>query len=229
MINLTALKKICFYAVLCLGLTLTQTSNAFVPGVDYQILDLTPIPTAMLANVKGHIKVVEFFSYGCPWCYKLDPALMQWQQTKPANVEFERVPVNFQPAWEMFSKVFYVAVDLNVENRLHQNLFTTVQSSYPEDPAAPKVFSLIAPADFSTDQGIRAYFITQGVKAADIDALLANPARLKQQMAAGLALSRAVKIAEIPSVIINGKYLVSNRYTGGDSKKFIATLNYLLK
>ena len=212
-----------------IGLFMTHLSFAFVTGVDYQVLDIKPIPAQMLASqAKKTVKVVEFFSYACPWCFKLDPALTAWEKTMPANVEFERVPVLFQPQWIMFNKVFYIATDLGVEKKLHQNLFDTVQTSYPEDPSASTPFSILKVADFSTDQGIRDYFIGQGVKATQIDAVLKDQTRLNQQIGAGLALTKDFKVIEIPAVVVNGKYLISNRNTNGDNAKFIATLNYLI-
>jgi len=211
------------------GLFLTKICLAFTAGVDYQILNVNPIPASMLAHKHGAtIKVVEFFSYACPWCFKLDPALALWEKSKPANVEFERVPVLFQPQWIMFSKVFYVASELKVEHKLHKAIFDTVQTSYPEDPSTSTPFSILKAADFSTDQGISDYFIKQGVKPAAVTAVLKDQTTLNDDIAKATALTKVFMIAEIPAVIVNGKYLISNRYTGGDNQKLIDTLNFVI-
>lgn len=222
-------KKSCF-----LGALLTACLNiamAITPGVDYQILDVHPIPAQLLpssANTK--VKVVEFFSYGCPWCFNLDPSLVAWQKTKGPKVEFERIPVLFQPAWSMFMKVFYVATDLGVENRLHADLFEVVQNTYGEEPRpVNSPFLVLKTVDFSNDRGIQSYFVQKGVPATKVDAVLKDSAKLQQQIDHALALSKTLHIMEIPTVIVNGKYLISNRYTNGDNKKFIDTLNYLIQ
>lgn len=215
-------------ASVLVGLLLTKLCLAFSPGVDYQVLSLNPIPAAMVGQKPGEIKVVEFFSYACPWCFKLDPALTAWEKTLPANVTLTRVPVVFQSQWAMFTRVFYVATELHVEKKLHKNIFDAVQASYPEDPSAATPFSILKAVDFSTDQGIRDYFIAQGINPIAINAVLNNPTRLDRDITQASDLAKALLIAEIPSVVVNGRYLVSNRYSGGDNVKFIKTLNYLL-
>ena len=50
-----------------------------------------PIPTDVAA---GKIEVVEFFWYGCPHCYSLEPYIESWQKRQPDDVE------------EIFGKIF---------------------------------------------------------------------------------------------------------------------------
>lgn len=38
------------------------------------------------------VEVIEFFWYGCPHCYNLEPYVNKWLATKPKNVEFIRQP-----------------------------------------------------------------------------------------------------------------------------------------
>lgn len=225
------LKKLFTVALLATLCHVKLASAAYVAGTDYTVLDVKPIPAFMLATNqkdKKAVKVVEFFSYGCPWCYKLDPSIQQWLKTKPKNVEFERVPVLFQPAWSMFVKVFYVATDLQVENSLHTQIFTAVQNNYGEDPKAVTGPLLIQAVDFSTDQGITRFFSQHGVSPEKVQAALKNQAKLDQQAKTATELTKAFKVMEVPMVVINGKYTISNSNTNGDDKKFIDTLNYLI-
>ncbi len=41
------------------------------------------------------VVVEEFFWYGCPHCSTFEPYLKAWEKTKPADVEFARVPAIF--------------------------------------------------------------------------------------------------------------------------------------
>ena len=51
-----------------------------VEGKDYTVL---ANPT--VAPAKGQIEVAEFFWYGCPHCYALEPAIEAWQKTKASG------------------------------------------------------------------------------------------------------------------------------------------------
>jgi len=71
-------------------------------GVDYTELSPTqPVET------QGKIEVIEFFWYGCPHCYTLEPLLEKWAPTLPADVQFRRVPAVLNPNWGADAVVFY--------------------------------------------------------------------------------------------------------------------------
>ena len=55
------------------------------------------------------IEVIEFFWYGCPHCYSLEPALQAWLKKKPANVEFIHQPAVFSDVWGKHAKAYYTA------------------------------------------------------------------------------------------------------------------------
>lgn len=57
------------------------------------------------------VEVREFFWYGCPHCYTLEPFVTNWLKTKPANVNFVRTPAAMNPVWEQNARGYY-AVDL---------------------------------------------------------------------------------------------------------------------
>ena len=63
-------------------------------GKDYQKIAV-PL-TSHLVSAQGKIKVIEFFSYGCPWCYELEAKLPKWQRSQASDVVFQRVPVLFE-------------------------------------------------------------------------------------------------------------------------------------
>ena len=55
-------------------------SGGFQAGRDYTEVPSPPTP----ADPK-RITVEEFFWYGCPHCFSLDPAVEQWRASKPAE------------------------------------------------------------------------------------------------------------------------------------------------
>src|SRR5438445_166886 len=55
----------------------------------------------------GKIEVIEFFWYGCPHCYHLEPQVNAWLKTIPQDVVFRRVHALPSPAWAPHAQIFY--------------------------------------------------------------------------------------------------------------------------
>ena len=53
-----------------------------------------------VSTPSGKIEVIEFFSYGCPHCFALEPTLETWAKQLPPDVVFKRVPVGFNALYE---------------------------------------------------------------------------------------------------------------------------------
>ena len=87
-------------------------------GVDY-----TEISPAQPVEAQGKIEVIEFFWYGCPHCYTLEPLIERWIPTLPADVLFRRVPAVLNPQWGNEAVVFYAFEALGVLERLHRPFF----------------------------------------------------------------------------------------------------------
>ena len=71
-----------------------------------------PIPTT---SQPGKIEVLEFFWYGCPHCYNLEPAMEEWLKTQKGNIEFHRVPSPLNPSWAVHAQFYYAAEALGRE------------------------------------------------------------------------------------------------------------------
>ena len=96
-------------------------ANTFVEGKDYQVV----VNAQALKNKTPLIQ--EFFSYGCPWCYKIETPLHAWIGKMGKNVEFERVPVVFKPSWELYAKAYYTAKTLALSEKINPALFKAIQ------------------------------------------------------------------------------------------------------
>ena len=90
-------------------------------GVDYS--ELRP---ALPTESAGKIEVLEFFWYGCPHCYTLEPVLEKWIPTLPADVQFRRVPAVFNDNWARDAAVFYTFEALGVLEKLHRPYFDAI-------------------------------------------------------------------------------------------------------
>ena len=77
-------------------------------------------------DAKGKIEVVEFFWYGCPHCYNLEPHIEAWLKKLPPDVEFRRVPAVFNQRWAHDAAIFYTLESMGLLEKLHRPLFDAI-------------------------------------------------------------------------------------------------------
>jgi len=73
------------------------------PGVNYAPV----VPAQPTSVASGKVEVMEVFWLACPHCYALEPRLRSWLKTKPAYVEFTRVPVIWQDIHRAHARLYY--------------------------------------------------------------------------------------------------------------------------
>ena len=74
----------------------------------------------------GKIQVIEFFWYGCPHCYNLEPYIETWLKKLPPDVEFHRVPAVFNARWGHDAAIFYTLESMGLLDKLHRPLFDAI-------------------------------------------------------------------------------------------------------
>lgn len=90
-------------------------------GQDYMVLE---VPQRV--EDPGKIEVIEFFWYGCPHCYNLEPALENWVKKLPRDVTFRRIPAVLSQAWARDAQIFYTLEALGVLDRLNRPLYDAI-------------------------------------------------------------------------------------------------------
>ena len=78
-------------------------------------------PQATLASDK--IEVIDFFWYGCPYCYQLLPMITEWEKSKPADVVVRRIPAVLRQEWVPEAHLYYTLDALGAAERLHTKVF----------------------------------------------------------------------------------------------------------
>jgi protein dithiol oxidoreductase (disulfide-forming) len=172
-------------ALLCM---LAAPAYAQVQGQDYQLL-APPQATA----TPDKVEVIEFFSYGCPHCYALQPHVVKWAAQLPANATFVRIPVSFgRREWGQLSRAYYALEATGDLARLDDALF---ESIHKENRPL-----------FSEDQ-LASWVAGHGVDAAEFRAAFESPGVSAKAMRAE-QLSRDYKVNSVPTLIVDGKYTV---------------------
>ncbi len=168
------------------AITLTQGGN-------YRVI-AAPQPT----RTGDKIEVLEIFWYGCPHCYAFEPYINQWLKTKPADVEFRRLPAVFGDKWAPGARVYYTAVTLHVLDKVHPAFFRALHEEHRK---------------FETADDYAPLFVQAGVNQDDFSRVFNSGETLEQVKQAALA-GQAYGIEGVPSVIVNGKYLTAGAMAG---------------
>jgi thiol:disulfide interchange protein DsbA len=182
-------------AALLLVAALPAAAQTTTPeeGRDYLRLK-NPVPV----ETGKKIEVIEFFSYGCPHCGEFEPILQNWLKTLPADVAFRRVPVSFQDKWVPLGKEYYTLDALGEEARLSPDMFKEIHGK-----GAPmwneKTFF-----DWAAAHGI------DRKKVED----MYNSFAMSGKMNRSLQTAKAYNIQSVPTIIIDGKFIVSTEKVG---------------
>ncbi|MBU6492439.1 thiol:disulfide interchange protein DsbA/DsbL [Pandoraea sp.] len=189
------------FAALGLALALQAHASPTDPkaGVDYQVLQ----PAQPVNVPAGKIEVTEFFWYGCPHCAAFDPKLEAWIKKQNKDVVFDRVPVAFRKDFEPHQRLYYALVTLGREREMTPKIFHEIQvnKDYLLSPATQ--------ADFLAKQGID--------RKAFLNAY--NAFSMGSQVARADQMIQAYKIDGVPTIAIQGKYIVSPSITDAAMQK----------
>ena len=186
-------------------------NEPFQEGKDY-----IRFPAAQpTSSPPDQVEVAEAFMYSCPHCFAFEPDLAKWVSKKPANVNFIRLPVNFNPTAALHMRAYYAAETLGILEKIHQPFFDEIH---------------VRKNPLSDPDSITKFFVAHGVEEKAIkDAMssFAIDARVRKTE----ALLRRYQIGSVPTLIINGKYRTDVSMAGGptqDRNRVFQVLEYLI-
>jgi len=198
------MKKLLMFLFLFASSSLLQAAD-YKEGVDYKQLP------QLETDSGDKIEVLEFFWYGCPHCYAFEPYIAEWKKTKPANVEFTRIPAVFRPDWEVEARAYYALSNMGVIEDIHGKIFTAIH----KDKKRFNKLELIA--DFVEKNGVDRKKFVEEYNSFAVDGMV-RKAKKKQA---------EYKIEGVPSIAVAGKYLTSGSMSGSFGN-LIKILNYLI-
>lgn len=207
MIKQSLKSLICILLVCC-----TLTAHAFTvkEGRHYKVIDDGPFA----AEPGQAITVFEFFSYGCPACYNLEPTIKAWLADQGETIFFKKVPVVFHKGWLPLARAYYTAEALGLNDQVDPAMFKALheenQSLYDE-------------------KSIAKIFVANGVKQNDFENAFLYSPLLDIQLQQGESLSREYHVVAVPTIVIGGKYKTDVGMVGGNTTKFLEILNYLIE
>ena len=85
-----------------------------------------PINPAQASEGGGKVEVIEFFWYGCPHCYSLEPDVAEWAKKIPGDVVFRRVPAIPNEGWAQTAQMYYTLEAMNLLGTHHIKVFDAI-------------------------------------------------------------------------------------------------------
>ena len=158
-------------------------------GVDYQTLS-APQPV----QAKGKkVEVIEFFAYHCPACNMVEPMLNGWVKKQGDNIVMRRVHLPFQGP-----------------NDPEAHLFLTLEAMGKLEEFHPKVFRAVhvERKRLMTDDAIVDWAVKSGLDKAKFMETW-NSFGVTTKLRRLGQLQASYKVTGTPTIIIDGKYVVS--------------------
>ena len=164
-----------------------------------------------LAASKDKIEVTEFFWYGCPHCFDLEPVLAAWIKKLPAHVSFRRVPtVSANNRWVPAAQLYYTLEAMNLAEKLHGDVFIAIHVDRQRLDDEKVLLEWVAKKGVDTKKFSEAWS-SSGVQS-----------RIREAR----ELSRASGLTGVPALMVQGRYLA---LTAGNYEDLLAIVDRLVE
>lgn len=176
-------------------------------GVDYiRVNPAQPVETG------AKIEVREFFWYGCPHCFTLEPVLEKWQKAMPKNAQFVRTPAIFNERWAVHARAYYAFETLGITGKMHGALFHAMHVDKKPLIDADSLAAFVAEKGGDRQAFLNAY----------------NSFSMPANVNRAVQVGRAYNIESVPTLIVDGKYKTSASIPGGP-ERLPQVLDFLVK
>ena len=171
-----------------LFLILITTSNVFAQKY-------VQISTEKQQESKDII-IYEFFWYGCPHCYNLEPTMDRIEADLEKDTKVVKLPVALRDSWIPHAKLYYALKQMDKIDQVHNLIFEEIHLEDNRLNTEQQMIDFLGKHGIDTDKFIEKYnsFGTE--------------ARIKKAS----NLAKKYQIDSVPTIIINGKFLTSGSY-----------------
>jgi len=173
-----------------LGISATAVAQPalFVEGTHFEEI-ANPVRT----SDPNKIEVTEIFWYGCPHCYAFEPLITSWEEKLPSDVAFVRSPGMWNQTMEVHAQIYYAAEALGVAKDIHPVAFNEIHQRRNY---------------LQTEDAVKEIFVREGVNSDDFDKAWKSFS-VSSAVKRANARMRDYGVRGVPSMVVNGKYLVS--------------------
>jgi thiol:disulfide interchange protein DsbA len=187
--------------------TATSTPTPWQEGTNYTRL----VPAQPTSVAPGQVEVLEFFWYGCPHCYALDPLIESWRKSKPGFITFTRVPVMWSEGHRSTARLYYTLESMGKLDQLHSDVFKEIHVN--NDPLITP-----DPNDVAGAERVQTAFVTKLGVPEDAFKKAYHGFDVENDLQRADELGQRYRIEGVPTFVINGKYIADVRSAGSPER-----------
>ncbi len=166
------------------------------------------VPTQPTVGGADKIEVAEFFWYGCPHCYDLEPYINRWAESADPNVRFVRVPATWNALVRLHGQLYYTE-EVLARNGVLADVDAFRDAVFQEYHRRGN--------RMTTEAAIQKIFARFGVSQEDFEKTW-NSFEVNQKLRVAADLARRYSISSVPAIVVNGKYRTSASEAGSYPK-----------
>lgn len=196
-------------AVLLVMLSVGAQAAGYIEGKHYRVIS-KPVKT----TDPNRVEVVEAFGYWCPHCNAFEPMLDAWSKRLADDVHFKNMPVVFSKKGgrhELMARTYYAVNALGVKEKVHQPIYDHLHLHRKRLKDEDDV------ADFLQGLGVKREDYLKQMKGFAVNVGLNRSNKL----------IHAYELKAVPSLIINGKYVLSSTEAGSNAR-MLKVAEYLI-
>lgn len=202
-----------FQVPLALTAALSLAAPAAMAAAPVEGKDYFRIKPAVPTSDATKIIVTEFFSYQCPHCYTFAKPFAAWSAGLPKDVKAERAAVSIGHAsWAAAGQAFYALTALNAVPGIDDAFFRAIHRERRR---------------LTDEAAIAAWVAGQGIDRASFGKAYRS-FNVQLQVKRAEDQSRRVRLPSVPSLVIDGRYLVPIA-DDGDFRDQLALVNGLIE
>jgi thiol:disulfide interchange protein DsbA len=158
------------------------------------------------------IEVIDFFWYGCPYCFQLMPMFAEWEKTKAADVVVRRIPAILRQEWVPEAHLYYTLEVVGAADRLHNKLFDAFHRDRLQ----------------ATDiEALSKWAEANGIDRAKWDESY-NSQGVRNNVVRAVELGRDYDVRGTPVIVVDGRYQTGGGQAGS-LKNVMPTVDGLVK
>jgi len=194
-------------ALACLAATSHAQGIRARQNIEYRLIAPQPVESG------DRIEVIDFFWYGCPACNAFQPELEAWVRRMPPDVALRRVPAILRDSWAQHAHIYYALEQLKEVERLHLKVYYSyhVEKLHMSKPEVM--------VEWAAANGID--------RKRWLDAYNSPAIDVKVERAKELSAVYTVEVT--PTLVVDGRYLVSWDHAGHDARVMTAVLEDLIR
>ena len=177
-------------------------------GTHYTIVDGSPSPDIP----EGKTELLEFFWYGCPHCFKLEPLLNEWLEERTDTVHLTLVPAVLNARWAVGARLYYTLEEMDRLD-LHTKAFYLVH-----EQGRP----------LKSSEGIARMLSPFGVDAKEFTKIYKSQAVTDRVEAEARELPKSYDISGVPALVVGGRYLIGSR-NASSHQEMLDIADYLIR